>query len=81
MFWFNLSYRYKYNKKHGHVTSEKAAKPITAQTPEPTENQVEGICQAEAIWTAKSEVAGEFILMKMGAFYVSEKTSNIIWGG
>ena len=27
---------------HGHVTSEVAAKPITAQTPEPTENQVEG---------------------------------------
>ena len=27
-------------QKHDHVTSEKAAEPITNQTPEPTENHV-----------------------------------------
>ena len=29
-------------QKHDHVTSEKAAEPITNQTPEPTENHVGG---------------------------------------
>ena len=30
------------------------------------EKAILGVCQAEALWIAKSEVGGVFILMKMG---------------